>query len=144
MCIRDRFKDVSQLEKELFTRFMSGKDKKSFRELIVQSFRSKFDGELGPSVLAATLSSCFSSQSKDNSLDTDSIYEEEEDYDYSEYAEDSEELSESEEIEEDKNNPQHHEKNNSLLLSHNHECKRQDYSHNHYHSASTHLSLIHI
>ncbi|CAI4036016.1 hypothetical protein SMKI_14G2300 [Saccharomyces mikatae IFO 1815] len=133
-----QFKDVSQLEKELFTRFMSGKDKKSFRELIVQSFRSKFDGELGPSVLAATLSSCFSSQSKDNSLDTDSIYEEEEDYDYSEYAEDSEELSESEEIEEDKNNPQHHEKNNSLLLSHNHECKRQDYSHNHYHSASTH------
>lgn len=70
--------------------------------MIIQSFKNKFDGELGPSVLAATLSSCFSSQSKDTSLDTDSIYEDEdeEDYDdYSEYAEDSEEVSEYEGIE---------------------------------------------
>ncbi|QHS75818.1 Nst1p [Saccharomyces paradoxus] len=140
-----QFKDVSQLEKELFTRFMSGKDKKSFRELIIQSFRKKFDGELGPSVLAATLSSCFSSQSKDNSLDTDSIYEDEdeEDYDdYSEYAEDSEEASEYEGVEAVKKLAQYDEKNDEvrdiLHLSHDHDRKRENHPHHHYHSVSTH------
>lgn len=139
-----KFKDVSQLEKELFTRFMSGRDKKSFRELIIQSFKNKFDGELGPSVLAATLSSCFSSQSKDTSLDTDSIYEDEdeEDYDdYSEYAEDSEEVSEYEGIEAVEK-PEHDEKSNgireTLHLSYDHDHKRQNHPHHHYHSTSTH------
>ncbi|CAI4050013.1 hypothetical protein SKDZ_14G2320 [Saccharomyces kudriavzevii ZP591] len=139
-----QFKDVSQLEKELFTRFMSGNDKKYFRELIIQSFRNKFDGELGPSVLAATLSSCFSSQTKDNSIDTDSIYEdeEEEDYDYSEYAEDSEEVSEYEEVEEEKRFSHYDDKNNevrdTLHLSDDHEHKGQNHSYHHYHNVSTH------
>lgn len=138
-----QFKDVSQLEKELFTRFMFGTDKKYFRELIIQSFRNKFDGELGPSVLAATLSSCFSSQTKDNSLDTDSIYEDEEDedYDYSEYAEDSEEISDYEGIDEKNRfsqfDDEHSETHDALHLNHDSRHKQQEH-HHHHHNVSTH------
>lgn len=43
---RREFRQVSQLEKELFTRFMFGDDKKQFSEFIIESFKKEFKDDL--------------------------------------------------------------------------------------------------
>lgn len=52
---RKEFKEVSQLERELFTRFMFGEDRKRFGDLIMQSFREKFDDQYGNAAIGASL-----------------------------------------------------------------------------------------
>lgn len=52
---KKEFKEVSQLERELFTRFMFGEDRKRFGDLIMQSFREKFDDQYGNAAIGASL-----------------------------------------------------------------------------------------
>lgn len=52
---KKEFKEVSQLERELFTRFMFGEDRKNFGDLIMQSFREKFDDQDGNAAISASL-----------------------------------------------------------------------------------------
>lgn len=52
---KKEFKEVSQLERELFTRFMFGEDRKRFGDMIMQSFREKFDDQYSTAAIGASL-----------------------------------------------------------------------------------------
>ena len=64
------FKGISQLEKELFTRFMYGSERRQFGDLILQSFKDKYDDEFSTTSIGASLAAAASavSSSRDFSL----------------------------------------------------------------------------
>ena len=64
------FKEVSPLEKELFTRFMFGEERQQFAEVLMQSFRKKFDTEFGGSSMSASLAAAAAAATLTNPLST--------------------------------------------------------------------------
>ena len=64
------FKEVSPLEKELFTRFMFGEERQQFAEVLMQSFRNKFDTEFGGSSMSASLAAAAAAATLTNPLST--------------------------------------------------------------------------
>ena len=52
---KKEFNEVSPLEKELFTRFMFGDDRAHFGELVMKSFKEKFNHEFGGNSVSASL-----------------------------------------------------------------------------------------
>ena len=96
---RREFRDISPLEKELFARFMFGEDREQFGEMVMQSFREKFDHEFGGASISASLAAAAAAATLTNPLnvsnDNSSMQREkegyEESYDYSDYEEDEDE-----------------------------------------------------
>ncbi|CCK73037.1 Nst1p KNAG_0M01840 [Huiozyma naganishii CBS 8797] len=106
---RKEFKEVSALEKELFTRFMFGTDRKQFGEIVMQSFRDKFDNEFGGSSISASLAAAAAAATLTNPLTMDQVgklskgreTDYEDNYDFSDYDDESDILSEYDEDEDD-------------------------------------------
>lgn len=96
---RREFREISPLEKELFTRFMFGEDREQFGEMVMQSFREKFDHEFGGASVSASLAAAAAAATLTNPLGVSNDYslvqsekdEYDESYDYSDYGEDEDE-----------------------------------------------------
>lgn len=97
------FGAVSPLEKELFARFMFGDDREFFGEIVMQSFREKFDHDFGGSTISASLAAATAaSLTLDNTShlmtveERNRYYDDDDDnnYEYSDYEDDSDFLSE--------------------------------------------------
>ncbi|KAK5780804.1 hypothetical protein RI543_001929 [Arxiozyma heterogenica] len=96
---RREFREISPLEKELFTRFMFGEDREQFGEMVMQSFREKFDHAFGGASVSASLAAAAAAATLTNPLGVSNEYssmqsekdEYDESYDYSDYEEDEDE-----------------------------------------------------
>ena len=62
------FNSISPLEKELFVRFMFGDDREKFENVVLQSFRDKFDQEFGGSSVSASLAAAAAAATLTNPL----------------------------------------------------------------------------
>lgn len=103
------FSSISPLEKELFVRFMLSDNRKQFEDIVMQSFREKFDYEFGGSSISASLAAAAAAatltnplaalNSHNNSQNNGTKFQNfernndisDEEYDYSEYDEDEDE-----------------------------------------------------
>ncbi|CAL9727855.1 stress response protein Nst1p [Monosporozyma unispora] len=96
---RKEFREISPLEKELFARFMFGEDREQFGEMVMQSFREKFDHEFGGASVSASLAAAAAAATLTNPLNgLNNHYNVDEDkdeyddsYEYSDYDEDEDE-----------------------------------------------------
>ena len=77
---KKEFKEVSQLERELFIRFMFGEDRKSFGDLIMQAFKEKFNDDYGTAAIGASLAAAAAATSA--SMKIPGSDETDADYDY--------------------------------------------------------------
>ncbi|CCF60192.1 hypothetical protein KAFR_0J01250 [Kazachstania africana CBS 2517] len=112
---RKEFKEISPVEKELFTRFMFGENRKEFGEFLMQSFRDKFDSEFGGSSVSASLAAAAAAASLTSPLTMNNNHIEEDEYeddyddDYAEYESDSlSEYADSEDYEDYEEDDHHH------------------------------------
>lgn len=62
------FSAISPLEQELFVRFMFGDDRERFENIVLQSFRDKFDHEFGGSSVSASLAAAAAAATLTNPL----------------------------------------------------------------------------
>ena len=62
------FSSISPLEKELFVRFMLSDNRKQFEDIVMQSFREKFDYEFGGSSISASLAAAAAAATLTNPL----------------------------------------------------------------------------
>jgi len=62
------FNSISPLEKELFVRFMLSDNRKQFEDIVMQSFREKFDYEFGGSSISASLAAAAAAATLTNPL----------------------------------------------------------------------------
>ncbi|KAG0671351.1 Stress response protein nst1 [Maudiozyma exigua] len=62
------FSSISPLEKELFVRFMLSDNRKEFEDIVMQSFREKFDYEFGGSSISASLAAAAAAATLTNPL----------------------------------------------------------------------------
>lgn len=89
---RKEFKEVSQLERELFTRFMFGEDRKRFGDLIMQSFREKFDDQYSNAAIGASLAAAAATTVSPIEMPGHDEINEDYDFEHGENDEDEEEL----------------------------------------------------
>ncbi|CCD25575.1 Nst1p NDAI_0F02570 [Naumovozyma dairenensis CBS 421] len=149
---RHKFNEVSPLEKELFTRFMFGNDRKEFGELVMNSFRNKFDKEFGGTSISASLAAAAAaatasitqshshshSQTMQQQQDEEYMYYDDDDDDgesndeesdlISEYEEDQSEYYEEQEEEDEEEEYERDEESYAL-----HECNDRNHQHQHQH-----------
>ncbi|CAL9733261.1 stress response protein Nst1p [Monosporozyma servazzii] len=163
---RKEFREISPLEKELFARFMFGEDREQFGEMVMQSFREKFDHEFGGASVSASLAAAAAAATLTNPLNGSTNHhtieadkdEFDDSYDYSDYDEDEEDDSDflSEYTDEDEedisdygeetdsehecSDPNHHHSSNQMFTHNREHIEADDREHFHHGEDSHHMS----
>ena len=154
---RREFGEISPLEKELFARFMFGEDREKFGEMVMQSFREKFDHELGDASISASLAAAAattltnpSNILNDNYSVSSEKEEYDESYDYSDYEDDEDENDFFSEYTDDDDNdlsnygdetdsenecfdPSYHHSNDQVSMQHGENIDTDDQEHYYHH-----------